>query len=83
MDHGGSAMVGLQDMLLQTDGKRILLLPAWPPDWDVDFKLHAPEHTTVEGKVRGGKLVNLLVTPVLRRADVEVLAPYREHGGGQ
>jgi hypothetical protein len=32
---------------------------------------------------RGSKRVNLLVTPVLRRADVEVLAPYREHGGGQ
>jgi hypothetical protein len=78
MDHGGSAMVGLQDMLLQTDGKRLLLLPAWPADWDVDFKLHAPEQTTVEGKVRGGKLVNLLVSPVLRRADVEVLAPYRD-----
>ena len=78
MDHGGSAMVGLQEMLLQTDGKRLLLLPAWPPDWDVDFKLHAPEQTTVEGQVRGGKLVNLLVTPVLRRADVEVLAPYRD-----
>ncbi len=83
MDHGGNAMVGLQDMLLQTDGKRILLLPAWPPDWDVDFKLHAPEQTTVEGQVRGGKLVNLLVTPALRRADVEVLAPYREQGVGQ
>ena len=78
MDHGGSAIVGLQDMLLQTDGKRILLLPAWPPDWDVDFKLHAPEQTTVEGKVRGGKLVSLLVTPVLRRADVEVLPPFRD-----
>ncbi len=78
MDHGGSAMVGLQEMLLQTDGKRLLLLPAWPPDWDVDFKLHAPEQTTVEGLVRGGKLVNLLVTPALRRADVEVLSPYRD-----
>ena len=29
---------------------------------------------------RGGKLVNLLVSPVLRRADVEVLTPYREQG---
>ena len=31
-DHnwGGSGMIGLQEMLLQTDGKRILLFPAWP-----------------------------------------------------
>ena len=78
MDHGGSAMTGLQDMLLQIDGKRILLLPAWPPDWDVDFKLHAPEQTTVEGKVRGGKLTSLSVTPLHRRADVEVQAIMKE-----
>ena len=78
MDHGGSAMVGLQDMLLQTDGKRILLLPAWPPEWDVDFKLHAPEQTTVEGKVRGGKVVALTVTPESRRDDVAVLPPYQD-----
>ena len=77
-DHGGVAMIALQEMLMQTDGKRMLLFPAWPPDWDVDFKLHAPERTTVEGKVRGGKLVSLSVTPLLRRADVEVLAPYRD-----
>jgi len=76
MDHGGSAMVGLQDMLLQTDGARIMLLPAWPPDWDVDFKLHAPDQTTVEGTVRGGRLTSLTVNPESRRGDVEVQAPY-------
>ena len=29
-DHGGVAMIALQRMLLQWDGDRILLLPAWP-----------------------------------------------------
>ena len=28
---------------------QILLLPAWPNEWDVDFKLHAPYKTTLEG----------------------------------
>ena len=32
-------------MRLQADGKRILLLPAWPKDWDADFKLRAPLQT--------------------------------------
>ena len=36
---GGSGMIGLQEMLMQVDGKEILLMPAWPADWDVDFEL--------------------------------------------
>ncbi len=46
------------------------LLPAWPEDWDVDFKLHAPQQTVVECVVKGGKIVKLKVTPELRRKDV-------------
>lgn len=72
-DHnwGGSAMIGLQEMLLQTQGDRILLFPAWPADWDVHFKLHAPGRTTVEAELKEGKLVRLLVSPQERLADVE------------
>jgi len=70
MDHGGSGMIGLQEMLMQTPGRQILLLPAWPKDWDVDFKLHAPYQTTVEGRVRAGKLSDLKVTPQSRMVDV-------------
>ena len=33
-----------------------LLLPAWPCEWDVDFKLHAPRRTTVVGSLVAGKL---------------------------
>jgi len=74
-DHnwGGSGMIGLQEMLLQTDGKRILLFPAWPKDKDVHFKLHAPYNTTVEAELKGGKVVNLKVLPEERRGDVEVM----------
>ena len=71
-DHnwGGSGMIGLQEMLLQTIGSQILLLPAWPLEWDVDFKLHAPGNTTVEGALRDGKLIGLKVVPEDRRKDV-------------
>lgn len=70
LDHGGAAMVQLQEMLLQTAGDRLDLFPAWPADWDVDFKLHAPKQTIVEGVLRGGKLERLKVTPESRVGDV-------------
>ncbi len=71
-DHnwGGSGMIGLQEMLLQTDDKKIFLLPTWPKEWDTHFKLHAPYQTTVEARVRGGKLVELIVLPNERMKDV-------------
>ena len=71
-DHnwGGSGMIGLQEMLLQTIGDQILLFPSWPEDWDVDFKLHAPYNTTVEGILKDGELIQLKVIPESRRKDV-------------
>jgi hypothetical protein len=68
-------MTALQRMLIQTDGNEILLLPAWPKDLDVDFKLHAPGSTTVEGVYRHGKLQTLKVAPSSRRKDVRVIKP--------
>jgi hypothetical protein len=71
-DHnwGGSGMIGLQEMLMQTDGEKIYLLPACPKDWNVSFKLHAPYQTTVEAKVVNGEITELKVTPESRRKDV-------------
>ncbi|MEP7142063.1 MAG: DUF5703 domain-containing protein [Ferruginibacter sp.] len=74
-DHnwGGSAMIGLQEMLLQTDNKRILLFPGWPKDKDVLFKLLAPYNTTVEAELKNGKIFSLKVFPEERQKDVEVM----------
>lgn len=74
-DHnwGGAAMIGLQEMLLQTDGEKIYLLPAWPADWDATFKLHAPYNTVIEGTVRNGKIAQLKVTPASRKKDVTIM----------
>ncbi len=71
-DHnwGGSGMIGLQEMLLQADGKKIYLFPAWPKDWNVHFKLHAPYNTTVEAAVKNGKVESLIVVPKAREKDV-------------
>jgi hypothetical protein len=81
-DHnwGGSGMIGMQEMVMQThtsldevrNGKhgKIRLLPAWPKEWNVDFKLRAPQVTVVEGKVLDGKMLELKTIPECRRKDI-------------
>jgi hypothetical protein len=71
-DNGGSGMTTLQLMLMQCDGQRIILLPAWPANWSADFKLHAPLETTVEASIRNGKITRLHVIPASREKDVEI-----------
>ncbi len=74
-DHnwGGAGLPGVQEMLLAPapgPTGQLNLFPAWSIDWDVDFKLHAPGQTIVEGVLRGGKLVVLKVTPKSRAKDI-------------
>ena len=71
-DEGGIYQNVIQSMLMQYEGDRIFLLPAWPKDWNCDFKLHAPRNTTIEGRVENGELKDLVVTPASRRADVVI-----------
>jgi hypothetical protein len=70
--HGNVTMIALQRMLLQCEGDRMLLLPAWPQSWDAEFKLHAPYQTTVEGVIRDGKLIEYKVTPESRKNNLTV-----------
>jgi hypothetical protein len=72
-DHGGVLMRAYQSMLMQTEARKIFLLPAWPRNWDCDFKLHAPYQTTVEGVYRNGKMELLKVMPESRREDIVVI----------
>lgn len=75
-DHGANSVNALQSMLLQADGDRIYLLPAWPEDWDVSFKLKASAGTTVACEYRDGRVVKLDVTPRSRTKDViNMMAP--------
>jgi len=71
-DHnwGGAGMIGIQEMLLLVDGDKIHLFPAWPKDRDVYFKLHAPKNTTIEAKLKAGKIEFLKVFPEERRKDI-------------
>jgi len=72
-DHGGVLVKAFQSMLVQTDARKIYLLPAWPKGWDCEFKVHAPYQTTLEGRVVAGKVIDLKVTPASRRADLVIV----------
>jgi hypothetical protein len=70
-EHADGAAAALQWMLLQSDGERILLWPAWPQAWqDADFSLRAWHNTTVSASCRNGQTVSLEVDPPHRRKDV-------------
>ena len=68
--HGGSTTIGLQHMVVQSHGDKIYLLPAWPEEWDLNFKVHAAQNTVLEGVYQNGVLQSLTVTPPSRAADV-------------
>lgn len=75
-DHGGILMKTFQSMLVQTDpySRKIYLLPAWPIEWDAEFRLHAPFNTTIEGEYKNGKLTKLKITPTSRKNDVIIMS---------
>jgi len=74
-DHFGSGCTALQRMLVQQGAGKIHLLPAWPATWDVDFKLHLEDRTTISGRVVDGKLTHWNIQPASRRKDVVVHEP--------
>ena len=71
-DHnwGGSGMIGMQEMLLQEADGKIYLFPAWPKDWNVHFKLHATQNTTIEAELQNGKVKILKVKKKKKKKDV-------------
>ena len=71
-DHGGILLKAFQSMLLQTDGRKIYLFPAWPSDWDVEFKLRAPFNTLIECTYQKGAIKSLRITPPERKRDIVV-----------
>ena len=57
-NRGGSAMISLQEMLLQeTPAGELLLFPSWPKSWNVKFKLHATSGRSVIAEMKDGKII--------------------------
>ena len=77
-DHFGAGATALQRMLVQEAGGKILLLPAWPADWDADFKLHLTGNTSITGTVKDGKLVAWNIQPAARKSLVVVYQPQKD-----
>ena len=76
-DHFGVGSAALQRMLVQEAGEKILLLPAWPADWDVDFKLHVARGAVLAATVKNGKLIAWDIQPASRKPCVVVCQPQR------
>ncbi|WP_430974094.1 DUF5703 domain-containing protein [Sunxiuqinia rutila] len=69
-DHGGAGMINLQEMLIQTINDKIYLLPSWPKDWEVEFRLHAPNKAIIDCQASNGKITELKVSPQKRIKDI-------------
>jgi hypothetical protein len=53
-DQPSVATIALQRMLLQVDGEHVELFPAWPSDWDVEFRLFGPAGAILMGEYADG-----------------------------
>lgn len=72
LDNGGVLALTLQHMLIDNNGDSIVLLQAMPEHWNVDFKLHAHDRTSVRVKADGKNINSLDVWPESRRNDISV-----------
>ncbi len=62
LNRGGSAMIGLQEMLLQeTPSGELLFFPSWPREWNATFKLHASQGRVVEATISGGAVTSKVI----------------------
>ncbi|MDO5310166.1 MAG: DUF5703 domain-containing protein [Planctomycetia bacterium] len=75
MDNGSVLNIVAQSLALQADGKRIFVAPVLPKGWNVDFKLWAPQNTTVQCKIVDGHVEALQTVPAQRLDDVEICLP--------
>jgi len=70
IDHGGVMQNAVTLMLLQCEASEIRVLPCFPKEWNVNFKLHAYNKTTVECEYKNGEINFLEILPQERSGDV-------------
>ncbi len=71
-EFGGIMQSTLQYMLWNWKGDTIYLCPAWPKDWDCNFKFRGPQNTIVQGRISGGNVTIEHVIPESRRKNIVV-----------
>ena len=70
-DHGNVNMRALQNMLVQTETDKTLLLPAWPANWNVSFKITIPGNKIVQGSYNEAQGVEL----ISKNTQVKIMLP--------
>jgi len=73
--HAGNYLNTVQLMLLQSEGNKTYLLPAWPKEWNVKFKLHTPGNGQVEAEWKNGKMISAKKFP--SDSGTEIINPYQ------
>lgn len=63
VDHGSNILNTLQLMVLQSAGNTFYILPAWPKQWDVQFKLYVAKGISVECVYHKGGIEKLTIDP--------------------
>lgn len=80
-DHnrGGSAMIGLQEMLLQEDPDgEPMLFPCWPREWDATFRLRATGGRQIDATISDGKITaTKTIWAGKRTITTDIAAPLR------
>jgi alpha-L-fucosidase 2 len=72
-DHANIGILALQRMLIQYDDDLIYMFPAWPKEWDVHFKVNAPDNTTIEGIYENGNVIKMKTSPEKRN----IILPFK------
>lgn len=68
----------LRSMLIEATGKRVCVLPGWPADRDIDFRIDSITGLGVELVYRDGEIQRLEVYPKQRTSEVFGIGPYEK-----
>ena len=68
----------LRSLLIASTGKRVCVLPGWPLDRDVAFRVNSENGLGIEVAYTGGKLERLEVHPKQRTSDVFGIGPFEK-----
>ena len=68
----------LRPMLIETTGKRVCILPGWPIDQDISFRIDTVTGLGVDVVYRDRKIKRLEVYPKQRTSEVFGLGPYEQ-----
>ncbi len=82
-DHGSVLLRTLQNMLIQYGGDDIHLLPAWPADWSVEFKVYGPRGACITGSYGPKAGTRIERSEGIGRQNLIVHNPRKPHGNDE